>query len=308
MKSIHMIETGSYLPEKKITNEMIEKRLNLVPGYIQQRTGIETRYYAIEETVQEMAIQSVLSMQEKGVDLTQVDLIIVSTTTPEIAMPGIANEIQKALALQQGNCFDVLAGCNGFVNAFDIASSFLQTGRAKQALVVGVDRLSTIIDPNDIGTAIVLSDGAGAVLLEAVEEEKLYCSHIVSDYHKNEILVSSIGKYIQMEGKQVYKYAVTETVNTIEELFRKSACTKEDISYLVPHQSNQKIMQAIAKRLGIPLEKMIQNIQTVGNTFCASIPIALDEMKQKGKLIPNEKMVLLGYGGGLNTGAILLTL
>lgn len=307
MKSIQIIGTGSYLPKEKIINEMIEKKLNLVSGYIKQRTGIETRYYAIEETVQEMAIQSVLSIQKKGIDLTEVDLMIAATTTPEISMPGIANEIQKALGIKQGNCFDILAGCNGFVTAFDLAASFIQTGKAKQALVVGVDRLSKVIDPEDIGTTIVLSDGAGAVLLKAVEEPKEYYSHIVSHYHHNEILVSKIGNYIQMEGKQVYKYAVTETVNNLEELFSKSGCTHEEISYLVPHQSNQKIMQAIAKRLAIPPEKVVQNIQTVGNTFCASIPIALDEMNQKGKLIPKEKIILLGYGGGLNTGSILFT-
>lgn len=308
MKSISIIETGSYLPQQKITNEILEKSLNLAPGYIKQRTGIETRCYATEETIGEMAIQSVLAIKHKGIDLSNIDLIVVATTTPEVSMPGIANEIQKALAIKQGNCFDLLAGCNGFVTAFDLATSYLQTGRAKQALVIGVDRLSKVVDPEDIGTAIVLSDGAGAVLLQAGEEEKTYRSHIVSHYAHNEILVSEIGNYIQMEGKQVYKYAVTKTVRNLEELFSKCGCTHEEISYLIPHQSNQKIMQAIAKRLAISPEKIVQNIQTVGNTFCASIPIALDEMKQKGKLIPNEKIVLLGYGGGLNTGSILLTL
>ena len=221
-------------------------------------------------------------------------------------MPGISNIVQKELNLKNCICLDILAGCSGFINAMDIAKLYIETGKIKKALVIGVDLLSNVIDKNDIATVAVLSDGAGAVLLEQTKEHKKYYSNIEAEADKKDILFYKEDKTLYMNGKEVYKYAVTKTVKNIKELLEKSGEKIEDIKYIVPHQSNLKIIRAIASRLKIEEEKMYINLQNKGNTFCASIPITLEEMKEKGYLNEKDKIILLGYGGGLNTGSILL--
>ena len=358
MKQVKILGTGKYLPQNKITNEKLEKELNLEENYIKKMTGIEERYYIKNETIEEMALKAVKNILEKNkrkeneiiesdtkedktiknhakedeiiknetIKIEDVELIIVATTTPNKYMPGIANYIQKELKIPNCNAYDILAGCNGFVNAFDIASTYIQTGKIKKALVIGVDVLSQYTDPKDKGTAIILSDGAGAILLKAQEEsqenvqkkvqkkaqeemqekERKYFSKIVSEGKKNEILTINNGEKIYMNGKEIYKYAVTETVKIIEDVINEANITLEEVKYIIPHQSNERIIKAIASRLKIPKEKIYTNIKNTGNTFCASIPIALDQMLEEDLLKEGDKIILLGYGGGLNTGAILL--
>ena len=190
MKQIKIIASGKHLPEKRVENQELEKKFNLDSDYIEKRTGIKVRYYAEKETIEELAIKATKDMlkKNKNIDKQSIDMIIVATTTPENYMPGIANKIQKELQIKECNAYDILAGCNGFITAFDIASTYIQTNRAKRILVVGVDILSKYTNPEDIGTAIILSDGAGAVLLEGTEEEKIYSSYITSREDNNEIL------------------------------------------------------------------------------------------------------------------------
>ena len=185
-------------------------------------------------------------------------------------------------------------------------SIIIKTNRAKIILVVGVDILSKYTNPEDIGTAIILSDGAGAVLLEGTEEEKVYSSYITSIEDNNEILKCNRNEYIFMNGKEIYKYAVTEPVKHIKKLLEKTHTELEEIKYIIPHQSNKRIMTAIASRLKIDLSKIYINIENIGNTFCASIPIAIDQMLENKLIEKGNKVLLLGYGGGLNTGVILL--
>ena len=309
MKSMKITKTGEYIPEIKKEKKENEKELKLEEGYIKKRTGIETRYYLknAEDEI-DMAKRLVRNML-KG-EKKDIDLIITATTTPTSIMPGISNIIQKELGIKTCIAFDILAGCSGFINAIDVAKKYIEGNTAKKALVVGIEQLSKYVDKNNIGTSIILSDGAGAILIEGTAEEKKYCSKIETTIDEKEILKTYVKDGIlklEMDGKEVYKYAVTETVKNLEELLQKSNETLENIKYIVPHQSNLKIIKSIANRLGTDIiDKMYVNIDKIGNTFCASIPIALDEMIKKGLLQTGDKVILLGYGGGLNTASILI--
>ena len=324
MRNIEIISSGSYLPKIEVNNQQLEKELKLEEGYIEKRTGIEKRYYAKEETIEEMAKKAVQNLLEKleiqskssnsnELDdsklkeiIQQIGLIIVATTTPNYLMPGIANKIQKELQIKNAICLDILAGCSGYINALDIVRMYLATKKKKKALVIGVDKLSEYTEKQDVGTSIILSDGAGALLLSTTTKEKVYMSNIKAEIDEDEILTCKVNEKIKMNGKEIYKYAVTNTVKNINELLDKSNEKLENIKYIVPHQSNTKIMKSMMSRLKIDESKMYMNIKDTGNTFCASIPIALNEMIEKNLLHEGDKIILIGYGGGLNTGSILL--
>ena len=270
MNNVKIVANEIYLPKKEIKSEELEKKLKLEPGYIEKRTGINKRYYAIEETIEDMAVQATKKLLEKVKLKGNIDLIITATTSTNLLMPGISNYVQKTLQLKPCICLDILAGCSGFINSFDIAKMYIDSGNVNRALIIGVDKLSKGIDKKDIGTVAVLSDGAGATLIEKDENShiKKYVSNIKADGEHNEILTYQYGQNIFMNGKEVYKYAVTETVDNIKTLLDKANITLEEINYIVPHQSNLKIMKAIANRLHINMDKMYTNIATRGNTFC----------------------------------------
>lgn len=309
MENIKIVANGIYLPSKKIKSEELEGKLQLEKGYIEKRTGIRERYYVKKETIEEMALQAAKQIIDNMKDKESIELIITATTSTNLLMPGISNYVQKNLKLKPCICLDILAGCGGFINAFDIAKLYIDSRNVQKALIIGVDKLSQIIDKEDIGTAVVLSDGAGATLVEkdkTAKTLKTYVTNIKAEGENNEILTYEYGKNIFMDGKEVYKYAITKTVLNINELLNKANMPMEEIKYIIPHQSNLKIMKAIATRLHIGMEKMYTNIETKGNTFCASIPIALYDMQKEGLLQQGDKVILLGYGGGLNIGSILI--
>ena len=312
MNSIEVIKSGIYLPNHKVKSSDLEAKLGLEKEYIYKRTGIQERYYAKEETIEELAQKSVDNLiskfdkEKKEEILKQIDLIIVATTSSSSLMPGISNEIQKKLEIKKCICLDILAGCSGYINAIDIAQLYLSTNRVNKALIIGVDKLSAYTDKKDVGTSIILSDGAGVLLLERTVKNKKYISNINAEIDENKILTCKINEKIQMNGKEIYKYAVTNTIENIKELLKKSEEKIENVKYIIPHQSNSKIMKSIDTRLKLEKEKMFTNIKYAGNTFCASIPIALNEMFEKNLLSEGDKVILLGYGGGLNTGSILL--
>lgn len=309
MNYIKILETGSYLPRQKVCNKEIENTLNLENSYIEKRTGIKKRYYAKDEDITSMAIKATENLINKidgKKEKLDIGLIIVATTSSKDLMPGISNQIQKRFELKNCICLDILAGCSGFINAFDIAKLYIETGRVKNAIIIGVDKLSEYLDENDVGTSIILSDGAGAILIGNTKNSKQYYCNIQTEGKNNEILTCKVNEKIKMNGKEIYKYAVTKTVENINQLLEKSNESLENIKYIIPHQSNMKIMKAIASRLKISMDKMYTNIETKGNTFCASIPIALDEMNGKFLLKDKDKIILLGYGGGLNTGSIMI--
>ena len=300
---MRIVASSSYLPSKKVLNEEIEKKLNLETNYIEKRTGIKQRYFVQNETIEEMSIKAIEKLINAAkIDVQEIDMIIVATTTTNNLMPGISNYIQKYFDIKKCISFDILAGCNGYINALDIAQMYIKSGKVNKGIVVGVDILSKYTDEKDVGTAIILADGAGATLIEKSENE--YFSNIEAIPDKDDILTIKSDEKISMDGISVYKYAVTETVKNINQLLAIANEKIENIKYVVPHQSNLKIIKAISNRLGT--EKIYTNIQNVGNTFCASIPIVLEEMQKKNLLKTGDKIILLGYGGGLNTGSILL--
>ena len=303
--SIKIVDGKSYLPKQKILNSKIEEKFSLKEGYIYKRTGIKERYYVEDESIEEMAIGVAKKINEKN-DLSNLGLIIVATTSTKNLMPGIANEVQKSLKIKSCISLDILAGCSGFINSFDIARLYLESGKVEKALVIGVDLLSKTIDKEDLGTAAVLSDGAGGILIEKAKENKKYFSNIKAEIDNKGILNYNVESNLYMNGKEVYKYAVTNTVENIKELLNTAEENIENIKYIIPHQSNLKIMKAIATRLDINKEKIYINIGKIGNTFCASIPIAISDMLEQNMLKRGDKIILLGYGGGLNTGSILL--
>lgn len=301
-----IVASSSYLPQNKITNKEIAKKFNIEEKYIEKRTGIKQRYFAREEKIEEMSIKAVKKLVEKAkIDVQEIELIIVATTSTNNLMPGISNYIQRALKIEKCISLDILAGCSGFINAVDIAQMYINSGKVNKAIVVGAEILSQYTNQEDIGTAIILSDGVGATLFEKSENKK-YFSNIEAIQDINNILTVKTNEKISMEGLSIYKYAVTETVKNIKKLLEKSEEKLENIKYVIPHQSNLKIIKAIADRLEIDINKVYVNIENVGNTFCASIPIVLEEMQEKELLKTGDKIILLGYGGGLNTGSILL--
>ena len=303
---MRIISNSSYLPTKRVTNKELAKKFGVDEEYIKKRTGIEIRYYAEDEKIEEMAIKAVQKLIIKSkINVQEIDMIIVATTSTNKLMPGISNYIQKELKIKKCISLDILAGCNGYINAVDIAQMYMNCGKVDKVIVVGVDILSKYTDTSDIGTAIVLADGAGATLLEK-GEDNYYFSNIESIPDQNNILKCTTTTKIQMDGISIYKYAVTETIKNIKELLKQSGEKLENIKYILPHQSNLKIMLAIANRLELETKKMYINIEKNGNTFCASIPIALEEMQEKKLLNKGDKIILLGYGGGLNTGSILI--
>ena len=301
MSNIQIISSGRYIPNIKITNEELEKKYKVEEGYILKRTGIKQRYYTSEE-IEELAIKASEEALKNIKD--EIDLIIVASTSEKTQMPSISYKVQKYFDIKECICMDVLAGCAGFINALDIAKLYIDSNRVKTALVIGVDKLSSFVDRTDLGTEILLSDGAGAIVIQKCEEEKIYHSYIESKGQKGDILTNTTKIY--MDGKEVYKYAVTDTVKNINHVLEHQNIDINEIKYIIPHQSNRRILVSMAKKLNIPTEKMYSNVEEIGNTFCASIPIAMDEMLKNKKLQKNDKVILIGYGGGLNTGSIIL--
>ena len=303
---MEIVASSSYLPKRKIDNKELAKRFNVEEDYIEKRTGIKQRYFVTDETIEEMAKNAVEKLiQKTQINRQEIGLIVVATTSTNKLMPGISNYIQKELEIEKCICLDILAGCSGFINATDIAQMYIKSGKVEKAIVVGADILSQYTDEEDIGTAIILSDGAGATLYQKSKEDEYY-SNIEAIPDEKDILTCKTDRKIFMEGLSIYKYAVTETVKNLQGLLEQSGEKLENIKYVIPHQSNLKIISAIANRLNVDVSKMYTNIQNVGNTFCASIPIALEEIEEKGLLQKGDKIILLGYGGGLNTGSILL--
>ena len=301
MSNIQIISSGRYIPDIKITNEELEKKYKVEEGYILKRTGIKQRFYA-EEKIEELAIKASKEALKNIHD--NIDLIIVASTSEENQMPSISYKVQKYFDIKKCMCMDILAGCAGFINALDIAKLYIDSSRIKTALVIGVDKLSSFVDKTDLGTEILLSDGAGALVIQKSEEKKLYDSYIESKGQKGDILTNTTKIY--MDGKEIYKYAVTDTVKNINHLLEHQNIDINEIKYIIPHQSNRRILVSMAKKLNLPIVKMYSNVEEIGNTFCASIPIAMDEMLKNKTLQRNDKVILIGYGGGLNTGSIIL--
>ncbi len=324
MENIKIISTGSYLPKQKINNEFLANKLGITEEFIVKRTGIQNRYYTDKETIIDLAVNAAQDAMQNLLQNTNqiskneskdilkdvtIDMIIVATTSSKELMPGISFRVKNKLKQYTNEkciCQDILAGCSGYINAFDIARNTIITSKGKinTALIIGVELLSKLLKKDDIGTSIILADGAGATIITKTEEEKEYRSNFTVHSEECDILTCKANSKIYMDGKAVYKYAVTKTVENVKELVTNEQM--QNINFFIPHQSNLKIIQSIASKLNLPKEKVFVNIETKGNTFCASIPIALDDLLKNKQIHNNDKIILLGYGGGMNTGSIYI--
>ena len=290
METIKIIATSKYLPNNKVDNSFFDSKFNLDNDWITKRTGVINRFFTEDETIVDLAINVAKKITEKiDFDIQKIGNIIVASTSSDRIMPGISFEIQKALDIKKCMCLDISAGCSGFINAFDIARKNIVLEETEYALVIGVENISKFLDFEDVNTSILLGDGAGAVLLGKSNIIKKYVSNIESIGQDGDILTCHNGEKLYMNGKAIYKYAVSKVTENVENILEKSDEKIENLKYIIPHQSNIRILESMSKKLNINEDKMYSNLDKVGNTFCASIPIALndifDSLKDGDKLI-----------------------
>ncbi len=308
--------TGSYLPERVMPNTELEKMVDTSDEWIQSRTGIKQRHIARDdESTCDMGLQAALNaMDSSGVEPNDIDLIIFATTTPDQTFPSTACLLQHKLGIDN-NCmaFDVQAVCAGFVYAISIANNFIQTGMAKCVLVVGAECLSKIVDWSDRSTCILFGDGAGAVVITAQDQPGIYNSVLHANGQYSSLLevpsgISGQGDYpyIRMSGSEVFKFAVTSMEAVVDEVLSGTELTQSDIDWLVPHQANKRIITATAKKLSLPLEKVVMTVQNHGNTSAASIPLALDTAVRDGRIERGQILMFEAIGGGFAWGAVIL--
>lgn len=309
--------TGSYLPEKILTNQDLENMVDTSDEWIRSRTGITQRHIAAENQVaSDLALYaSQNAMQAAGVTNKDIDLIIVATTTPDMVFPSTACILQNKLSIENCPAFDVQAVCSGFVYALATADMFVSSGKCRNALVVGTEIYSKLIDWNDRSTCVLFGDGAGAVVLSQSDRPGILSTHLHAsgDYCNVLSVPGSIsgGKvqgnpYINMEGSVVFKFAVKVLEEVVQEAVAKNNLQPADIDWLVPHQANIRIIQSTAKKLGIPMDKVVVAVDKHGNTSAASIPLALDIAVRDGRIQSDQLVLLEGVGGGFTWGAVLL--
>jgi len=312
-----IISSGSYLPQKIVTNFDLEKTIDTDNQWIVDRTGINQRHIAADNELTSdigfFAAQKAL--QKAGLKPEDIDLIVLATTTPDLTFPSTATTIQAKLGAKNAFAFDIQAVCSGFVYALNIADNFIKVGQAKNALVIGADILSRIVDWSDRNTCVLFGDGAGAVVLQAVENKDagIIAANLYSDGTLNSILSTSGGVsssknsgFIQMQGKEVFKHAVEKMSKSVVDVLAKVGLQTSDIDWLIPHQANSRILASVAKKLNVAEEKVVMTVANHANTSAASIPLALDSVLQKGQIKKGDIVVFEALGGGLTWGAIVV--
>jgi len=298
---------GYYVPDKVLTNFDLEKMVDTSDDWITTRTGIKERRIAGSESLTDMAYRASLEALESAqIDPQEIDAIILATLTPDLGFPASACLLQARLGANRAYAFDISAACSGFLYGLEIASSMLSSGRAKRVLLVGAEKLSQIVDWTDRATCVLFGDGAGAVVLSSEGEGELLASVMRSDGNYWEILYAERCGYIKMKGKELFKLAVRSMADVCEEVLQRAGVSTQDINLIVPHQANIRIIQALAEKLNVPMERVYSNIHKYGNTSAASIPIALCEAYKEGKLKRGDLVLLTAMGGGLTWGASLI--
>ena len=303
----NVIGIGSALPDHIVTNKDFEAYLDTTDAWIQRRTGIrERRHLNGSVTLTDLAAAACRqALADAGREAADVDHVIVATFTPDRLMPGLAPKLAKILGTDGAGAIDVNAACAGFLYGLDQTAALIESGRVRLALVVGAEALSRVTDPNDRGTAILFADGAAAVVVEAAEVER-GCSPFVlaSDGEHGDLLYAEREeRLLRMEGQEVYRHAVERMVEATREALSRADMTVDDIDVLIVHQANQRIIDAAARRLRVPEEKVFANVDTIANTSSASIPLALHHAEQRGYLKPGDTVALAAFGGGFVWGA-----
>ena len=305
--NVGILGIGRYVPEKVVTNHDLEKIMDTSDEWIRTRTGIAERRIA-DDTLDTsyMAVEAAKkALEDAGVSGEDIDLILVATVTPDRAFPAVACVIQEAIGAKHAAAMDVGAACAGFMYGMITAQQFIKTGTYKNVLVVGSDKLSKIVDWNDRNTAVLFGDGAGAIVMGAVSEGRGVLSfELGADGSGGKHLYQD--EYVMMNGREVFKFAVRQLGESCLRVLDKAGLTKEDVDFLVPHQANIRIMESARERLNLPQEKMSMTIEKFGNTSASSIPIAMVEELQNGRIQDGDLIILVGFGGGLTWGAVAL--
>ncbi len=315
MKFSKIIGVGSYLPKKVLTNKDLEKSLDTTDEWITSRTGIKKRHIAdIDQLTSDLAFEAARNaISNSSISAKDIDLIIVATTTPDKIFPSTACNVQTKLGIKNCPAFDIQAVCSGFIYALSIADKFIKTNSAKNILVIGADSMSRITDYTDRSNAILWGDGAGACVLSASNEQGILSTHIHADGQYEELLHvpknnidNKIQQTIVMQGSQVFKIAVNTLDKIVDEALIANQLQKEDIDWLVPHQANIRILEATAKKLKMSMDQVIVTIDRHGNTSAASVPLALDDGIQSGKIKPGHLLLMEAFGGGFTWGSALI--
>ncbi|MBS0514342.1 MAG: ketoacyl-ACP synthase III [Proteobacteria bacterium] len=312
--------TGSALPERVISNAELAARVETSDEWIAERTGIRQRHIAAEgQTTGDLAYAAATAaLQAAGVDARQIDLIVIGTTTPDLVFPSTACLLQHRLGANGCAAFDVNAACSGFLYALTVANQFIRTGMARTALVVGAETLSRFLDWSDRSTCVLFGDGAGAVVLQAADEPGILSSHIHADGGYKELLWNPVGVStgftdeknhglkVLMQGREVFKVAVKTLDRVVEETLEANQLDRHQLDWLIPHQANLRIIEATAKRLDMPMDKVIVTVDKHANTSAASVPLALDYAVRSGKVQRGQLLLLEAFGGGFTWGSALL--
>lgn len=315
---------GSYLPENCVTNDDLAKTVDTSDEWIVQRTGIRQRHLAAaDETTADMAIAAARrALENSGLKGSDINGVIIATSTPDTTFPSVAVKVQAALGIRGGPAFDVQAVCAGFLYGLSVADSLIRTGAAKRIMLVGAEKMSSILDWNDRTTCVLFGDGAGAVILEAdasgagtVEDRGILSTHLHADGTLKDILyvnggVSSTGLagHIVMEGREVFRHAVAAMADVVTEVLDHNQITADKIQWVVPHQANIRILESTAKKLGLSMDQVVVTVDRHGNTSAASIPLALAEAVGSGRIVKGDLMLIEALGGGLVWGAALVRL
>lgn len=324
LRSVGILGTGSYLPENKVTNFDMEKIVDTSDEWIRTRTGIGARHFAADgEATSDMAAKAAeKALEAAGITAEEIDLIIVGTCTPDMLLPATACLVQAKLGVSGCAAFDLETACSSFVYGMEIARNFIATGTYNKVLVIGAEKLSSILDFEDRTTCVLFGDGAGAAVLGPVEDGKgILSSELGANGSKGMVLKVDAGgsrmpateetvaeklHYLSMDGSEVFKFAVRIMGSSSMNVIEKAGLSLEDIDFLVPHQANMRIISSAAKKLKLPMERVQVNLDEYGNMSAASIPVALDEALRSGKIKEGDKTVLVGFGGGLTWGACVV--
>jgi len=324
--TIRVLGTGAHAPSRVLTNAELSAKIETSDEWIVTRSGIrERRVAGPDEATSDMAVGAArAALADAGVTPGEIDLLILATITPDLTMPASACSVQHKLGLSPTTaCFDISAACSGFVYGLDTAVAMLQSGRYKRALLIGSEKLSTIIDWSDRTTCVLFGDGAAAVVLGASEQpdvglidiklgaygdslDLLYIPKGGSTHPPTAESIAAGDHYIKMKGKELFKLAVRAMAESTREILAKNGLTPDDISLIIPHQANLRIIEAVAKLLQVPLDRFFVNVDRYGNTSAASIPIAIDEARRCGRIRPGDITLLVAFGAGLTYGSALL--
>jgi 3-oxoacyl-[acyl-carrier-protein] synthase-3 len=317
-----IVATGRYLPERIMTNFDLEKIVDTSDEWIRTRTGVERRHIVAEDqTTSDMCVEAAkIAIKDAGIKVSDIDMVITGTTSPDLIFPNISTLIQHRLGIPACAAFSIEAACTGFIYALTTADKFIKAGETKCALVLGAECITKLIDWTDRNTCVLFGDGAGAAIVMPSDEPGLISTSLGADGQYKDLLYYPVGAShqlakagtdevaIQMTGNEVFKVAVKTLGNIAQETLDKAGVDKSELDWLIPHQANIRIIQATAKRLGLPMEKVILTVQDHGNTSAASIPMALDVGIRDGRLKKGQLMLLEAFGGGFTWGSVLMRL